>query len=53
MGKTLLNETNLLLFSNNRVISLNIQSICQKKLTPAVDQVFIRGSSPALTKISV
>ena len=50
MGRILLNETNLLLFFNNRLIFLYIQSICQKSFTTPVFQVIIRGKLPALTK---
>lgn len=53
MGRIRVNETNLLLFSNNRVNFLNIQSICQKNRPELVNQVFIRGALPSLTKISL
>ena len=52
MGRIRLNETNLLLFFNNRLIFLNIQSLCQKNITALVNQVFIRGKLPSLTKNS-
>ena len=53
IGRIRLNETNLLLFFNNRVIFVIVQSICQKKIACPVNQVFIRGALTALTKISV
>ena len=52
MVRIRLNETNLLLFSNNRPNFINIQSICQKKIGVAVSQVIIRGRLPSLTKNS-
>lgn len=52
MGRIRLNETNLLLFSNNRLIFQYMQSIGQKNKALLVNQVFIRGLLRSLTKHS-